>query len=728
MKPNSEPVNIDIVRRAFISATLVGLAGCGGGAGVSATETSPVPGGEPAPQPSAPPAPQPPDVPVPPAPPQAPPPPPPPPPAPPTPPAPPPPAPVSFDARITFQQLALGNIVLFESYHEASRYERYRRLQVLSGDRASIQFKGFDFTSGGTLRPLGGRRYTLMVDGRATTSVDVALGTTTAQFDLDLSGIDPGWRRLDISGLAQAETCPTWWAFVQRGAVAAQSFTPVVMGTYELIRRSDWSHAWAIAPGEYRPAPKPLTRRSYVNFETALAKAELHCSQLVPLREGDIHRPNKNPVGLLSAFDRQAYFWSDLIAEQPRLPLLDGPRGVGNLAMATHVEVGRGPRGNIFACDPWRMVRLGPDGTITTLVGYRHRGPGSHWEDIADVELVGDWSAVPASRRGFHELWGFAWDQRTLVTNEAAAPIPSENNEKPHVVGPTVFLADSQNDRIVKVEFSAVAHNVPPRVTEFITGASDPWDVVFHEGVLYVTERKAHRIAAYDATTGAYLRTVVQGAAMAVIDRIRIPALTVSLATAQAQPCVAPEGLYFHDGWLYFGSVAQAQVRRVNLISGEVQVVCPVRIDINTNFVKIAVSDGTFGPRGTVFIWAWSPRSQGFPDSILPDGTPWLWFREDVTGAGQWGEMTYTTAGAIGQGRLVTAGVNDGLLVISKRATSDPVASDAVTRGAAEYKRRGLHLLHGEHGFGFYGLALPFGKSDDIDAYLSFHGNQPGFA
>jgi hypothetical protein len=720
MQPETTLPPIDLRRRVLVGTAVLGLVGCGGGKG--GTETSAENGvGKPpteppasgsAPPPAAAPAPNPPPS-SPPAPPS---------------PTPPPPPPVSFDARITFQQMALSQTVLFESFHEGSRYERFRRLQVLSGDRAQLRFKGFDFATGGTLRVLSGTRYSLLVDGETKAFVHVPANTTTAQFDVDLTQISPGWRRIEVGGLAGGETSPGWWVFVQRGSVGEQAFTPVVMSTFELIRRADSSHGFAIAPGKYRPAAKPLVRRDYTPFDTALPKAELNCTQLVPLRESDIHRPNLDPAGILSAFDRQSYFWSDVFAAEPRVALLDGPRGVGTFGMATHVEIGRGPRGNVFACDPWRMVRIGADGSITTLVGKRHRGPASHYEGPQNLELVGDWSSVPIDRRGFHELWGFAWDERTLAINAAAAPIPSENNEQPHVVGPTVFLADTQNDRIVRVEFSATAHNLPARVTEFITGVADPWDIVFREGLLYVAERKAHRISAWDASTGAFVRTVVQGAALATVARDRISYLTTSLADARGEKCVAPEGLYLLDDWLYFGSRAQAQVRRVHLRTAELQVVCPVDVDGNTNFVKIALSDGSFGPRGTVFMWTWSSKNFGFPQTILPDGSPWPWYHEDHVGAGQWGAFAYPSAGAVGGGRLVTGGVNEGLLVVAKRSTSDTVASDAVRRGALEYKRRGLHLLFGEHGFGFFSLAQPFGYSADIDAYLSFHGHQRGFA
>jgi hypothetical protein len=45
--------------------------------------------------------------------------------------------------------------------------------------------------------------------------------------------------------------------------------------------------------------------------------------------------------------------------------------------------------------------------------------------------------------------------------------------------------------------------------------------------------------------------------------------------------------------------------------------------DGNSQFVKIALSDGTFGPRGTLFIWTFSNRDLGMPVVFLPDGTRW---------------------------------------------------------------------------------------------------------
>lgn len=634
----------------------------------------------------------------------------------------------------------LSSLVITKSYHQDSRYERFRRVVVLRGDTMGVPFNAYSLAGGGVPQAFQGRSYSLLIDGRQVATVDVAVGAKETVFQADLRGVQAGWRRMEIAGLTGTESNPVWFAYRLNGPVGEQAWMPVVRGTYELTQRSDFMHAFALAPSRVNPTPRPLVRRTYTPFSTVLPRKDMNCSQLVPVRFGDTHRPNVNKDGILSSFDTQAYFWDDMTRKIPRLPLLDGPRGVGTICMTTHIEIGSAapdgrPRNNVYACDPWRVVKISEDGTIKTLVGYRHRDNKlSHWQDPAAVELVGDWSAVPADRRGFHEMWGMAWDERTLVINEAAARIPSENNDKPHVTGPVMFLADTQNDRICKVEFSATSHTAPAKVTELVRNIGDPWDIVYYEGLIFVTERTSHRIAAYDATTGAFVKTVVQGRALANVSNFRFVTRTATLEQVQAEPCVAPEGLYKlkDDPWLYFSSVAMGQVRRVHLDTGELQVVCDVPTNSNSMYLKIAVGDGSFGPRGTVFVWSWQNGQFGFPFTWLPPGSgytnwqgvrrEWKWYEEKAV-VGQWSGFVYATAGAVGQGRLICGGANEGLQVISLRQTGDRATSEAVERGAREFKTRALNLLHGDHGFGFYGEPLPWGVSSNLDAYLEFHGH-----
>jgi hypothetical protein len=616
-------------------------------------------------------------------------------------------------------------------------YQRYQRLLILSGTAAQVKIMGMNLGTGqGAKRAFLGATYHLLCDKVRVASVTIPANTFTATFTVDATRLSQGWHHFDIEGGVDGESAQPLWAFVKHDAtVGEQPFTPISRGQYERsLSATSNIDMWVKAPGRYAPTPKPiLTRRTYQAPPSQLLRRDLHCEQLVPIRTGDMYRPNRSAEGILSTFDGQAYFWSTLHAAKPTLALLDGPRGVGTLSMATHMALstaapdGR-PRNNVYFCDPWRVGKISEDGTITTLVGYRHRNNTlTHWEDsthAAGLELIGDWSAVPETRRGFHELWGMAWDERTLQINEAVPRIATEGNEHPHFSGPVMFVSDSQRNRVCRIEFSATQHGVPPKVTEFITGLLDPWDIVYANGLIYVSERQSHRIAAYDAVTGALRKVVVQGQPLASVDINREVRLISTLAVAQAAPCVAPEGLYLQDGWLYFASKAQAQVRRVHLTTGALEVVRAIGIDGNSKFAKLAVSDGTFGPRGTTFTWTWSIAQYGHAQVVFPNGTQMPAWWPTTGGTGQWKEHCgYATCGAVGQGRLISAGMVEGVMRISRTQTGDMAPSAAAERGRLEYVKRGLHLLHGTNGFGFYGVPQPWGLSADIDAFLESYGH-----
>jgi hypothetical protein len=620
------------------------------------------------------------------------------------------------------RQMSFARMVMFRLYFEGGRYERYQRLVLLEGSTATLEFYGYDWTNNGNPRALQASTYRLLVDGVERATVDVPSATNTAQFTLDLGPISEGWHEFDIVG-ATGETCPQMWAYVQKGASPVnRDWMPVSLGTYGLVFDTNGRHFSGTVPTRFLPTVIHLTARETPAFSEALSRPDLVQTRLVPIRQDDDHRPNLTRAGLMTTFNTQSYFWADFTAAKPRVPQLDGPRGQGTVAMATHLQVGR--RGTYF-CDPWRVGVVQSDGIVKTLAGYRHKPTPSFFSGEQELELVGDWSAIPEARRGFHELWGLAWDPRTLGTNPGA---PLIGGEEPHTVGPRAFVADTQNNRIVSLRFSPTSRDAPPVVTEFITGINDPWDCVCDaDGVLYVSERLSHRIVAYNASTGALIRVVVSGPNMSGINGSRQPFRRNPLATVQAQTCVGPEGLYLQDGWLYFGTRAMEQVKRINLASGEIQVVANVLCDDNSLYMKIAVSDGTFGPRGTVFVAAWSVINYGYPQAYLPNGRPW----DYVAGNGEpglpWGFSSYPTAVAVANGRMIQASVNDGLLQLSRKLAGDAYLNrDRYFNGRRLWKDRGFKLLYGDDGWGYYGLPLPWGQHADIDYMLESNGHRRG--
>jgi hypothetical protein len=685
---------------------------------------------------------------------------PPPPPAPEPPPPPPPPPPPAPAVDVVRESLNLAKLINFDGVTD--RYQRFQNLLVLDGafPTGQIKITGADLSAGGVRRLLSNLSYTLLFDDQPVASLSLASPLYYASFTVDLANISHGWHRLGLAG-ATGESVQTYFVFVLKDKTAPDpALMPVVRNYYERAMSSTPSeHRWAWVPATFAPRTLPITPRSSgaprvpPPTVTSLDRAGLHCEPLVPVRFGDTHRPVRNKDGILSTFDTQSYFWSQLTAKYPTVPCMDGPRGVGTVSMATHLEVGlagstQGPSGgnieslgfieNTYFTDAWRVGKVKKDGRVITILGWKHRELPAQWQDavkngvnyheglLHSLELVGDWSAIPAERRGLREVWGMAWDRRTVTFDPAQPPStdPREMGLVPHRTGMVIFLPDSQNNRIVRAEFPADTHFDYNRTkaTEFIT-AQDPWDCVGENGVLYVSERKSHRICAYSMDTGALLRVVVQGASVGVTIDVNREVLygASTLLQRQAQPCCAPEGLFLQDGWLYFASKAQAQVRRVNLTTGALEVVRPIYIDGNSKFAKLALSDGTFGPRGSTFTWTWSNAQQGGPEIYIGAVKQNIWWNMSG-GTGDWfAHAGYGTAGCAQFGKCLSANMLEGISHITKSQPGDKVETAAVTAGRLKWDEH--RLLHGHDGFGFYGAPLPWGIDSDIDAYLTFKGH-----
>lgn len=647
-------------------------------------------------------------------------------PPPPAPEPPPPPPPPPVDSTVQTRALNMARMLLWAPWLESSRYQRFQKLALLKQGANTVILRSTDQAAGGSNRPFAQAQYVVLVDGVEHVTIAPPAGATSFAVAFDLSTLSEGWHWIDIRQDGD-ETPVPYPVYVQHGAhPVPQPTIPVVLGSIGSASRV----LWANLPSTYSPTVLPLPAREYPHSSAPVTRASIVQQNIVPWRTGDLYRPVDIGGGAMVALSRQPYFFDHLIAARPYLPSFDGPRGIGAVSMATHLQVGR--TGGVYFTDSWRVGHISPTGVVRTLAGWRHKSPLAI-ESMSDaaIELVGDWSAVPVDRRGFHELWGMAWDQRTLAVG--GDPIPNGVNgpEQPHITGPVCFVSDSQRNRVCRIEFDPRSHDTPAKVTEFITGLADPWDLAYDDGVLYVSERQAHRIAAYDATTGAFIRVVVQGSALAVVNTRKM-VRTASFDVTRAQPCVAPEGLAYQDGWLYFASLAQAQIRKVSVTTGELVVVCNVSVDDNSKFVKIAIGDGTFGPRGMLAATTWSAMGMGRPLLFNPDGTAISWTNANGGGAGP--GMTFESIGygcavGIGNGRMVFSSSAEGVLQVSRALASDATISAATwSAGRLEYWNAGFELTHGAGGFGFCGLPLPWGRSAALDTYLQAHGHTKGIA
>jgi hypothetical protein len=678
--------------------------------------------------------------------------------------------PPSEDDLQEFVIADLNYVIAFDAWSSSPTYIRHLEMMEFGGASASIQFRGFRYTGSNDHRPLGNvpfgsntteqqalrhdaisTTFFLLVDGipSATQIVNQPAKTananpayiTQASFTLDLTGIAEGWHKLSVTG-SPVESCVPYYCYVRKsGTAAAHTSAPIITDSYERMIQSAGLY-YGMVPTNLVPTAKPLVARECPSFSTAVSRTLLFLEMLGPIVSNKtMRRPTISALGARSTMNAQSYHYYHMFNKYPSVHLLDGPRGVGCTPMLTHIMVDR--HGGAYACDPWRVVRISPTGHVTTRAGYKHhRDTLPYWEDSLatglNAELVGDWSAIPVERRGFHELWGLAFDLDSVSVPNLATGDPQQVNpttgvlEHPHSTGPRLFVADTQNNRICLLTFDRDDFNAVPVITEFLTGLNDPWDCVWHDNVLYVSERKDDRIAAYNATTGAFIRVVVSGTpGLATVDAGRDVTRHVPLATIQAEDVVAPEGLFYQDGWLYYGSYAMNQVKRVNLTTDVVEVAVNTAVDNNSHYMKIALSDGTFGPRGTIFVSTWSNVRSGFPHAYLADGSQWS--ISSVTSSapargkgGAWASLGYSSAIGAGMGRLLCGHSGEGLVQISLALPSDTTPNQTTySAGKDQWLASAHHLLHGPYGYGPFGLPLPWGQSAQIDYFLTTNGHTP---
>jgi len=620
----------------------------------------------------------------------------------------------------------------FDFWNGTSRYSRWQEHEAwVAGQLVRVGFDCQAIGNGGGTVKMAGGRYALTLDGVEIASIDIEPGATKGRFSVQTDTLPHGYGVLDIVG---PEPALPWPVFVRRVDGPEPEWMPVATASHEVaVGRRPFLIKWV--PARFDPVLVPLTKRSYEPFSDARSSKHLSLEKLVVDHQ---RRPARAKGGELCTMQRQWYTIGDAVAKLPKQALLDGPRGRACLGYITHAMVGTGtqtadptsePRGNVYVSTPWSVVRIGPDGTATTLFGYRHPGIANYWEDPTNVELVGGFGPdEPAP----HEIWGMAWLKSSLGVDTSAAPIPGEDNRQPHLVPPKLLFTNPQNDRIQVAEFDPRAHGPAKRVTTWFKGP-DVWDVVGPwRGSYFASVRGEHRVVQLDEN-GTIERVLLQGRPLSRVDHSRLVIRLAALTEIQAEPVVSPEGLALMDDWLYIASHAMGQVIRLNLETGERQVVKAFASDHNY-FLKIAVSDGSFGPRHTLFITSWTVGRFGFPAAFLPDGTNWP--LSTYSGAtarprgagGVWEGFSYNGAVGVGGGRLIGGGAGEGVWEIAATQAGSPAVDGAKYQaGKKRWYSSGYWLTHGEGGFGHFGLPLPWGENPEIDYYLQCHGhtNQP---
>ncbi len=663
----------------------------------------------------------------------------PPPPAPaPEPPAPPP-APPPTDPRIgqvVTVPLNPAKLIAPRAYlRDSTTYERLQDPVIVDGDSWVFEFRVLD---GDKQRPFSAR-YAVFVD-QVDTGVEV-VGATGSVARATLTGLASGWRMVEAA--APGETCVPAWIFVRKPGDPPPTMRPVWLGSHDVQHNNQnafTQYVWV--PMELDPQAAPLKPRKPVPFSDRLMRRDLFAEEWVPVQHGDIYRPRVTR-GVMHSCNQQNYLINPVLAAYGGAAQLDGPRGVGTLSGVTHIQVGRvrtDGTAAIYASEGNRIAKVNPDGEITTLLGARSRSPAARSipPTADDYELVGDWSAIPAAERGIVETWGFSWRPSSVATDPGAPPIPNPVElEQPHVgPGPQLIVADSQRGRLLRAQFRPDVHGVPPVVTVLAGGLADPWDVVCPDDgddLAYVAERGTDSIVAVRMSNGVKMGAVVAGARGLVAYQGRRMVRTATLDKVRAQPCIAPEGLAYQDGWLYWASFAQRQIRRLEIKTGTVEVLITIddsRIlnDIGSQYAKITISDGTFLPRGSIALSSWS-SDEGMPAiwAREPDGryTWWPLLAAGNEGPGlPWSSNGYGSTAAFGGGMLACGSSLEGLTVIT-RAQGEPRVDWARDYEPARLewrKTRGLHMLHGDAAIPRYRVPLPWGASPLTDRWMELQG------
>jgi len=635
----------------------------------------------------------------------------------------------------------------FDYWNGNSRYTRFEHHVTWKGDTATVKFKCQELGGGGKQK-LQGAEYSLRdyYTGDVLDTVTVEPGATGGAFKVDVGKLADGWLVLDMTAHG-TETAIPFPVYVLRGELPAQQWTPVWTGSSG--HGSHFHLHWVRVDGEQKAMPLP--RREYPHFDHVPAESNLYFETPTGTLESQARRIFRTKDGVLTTATRQWYTWNDLVRKLPRLPLLDGPCGVNSLGYPTHISVGvarqeddatSAPLDNLYVTTPWSLCRVSPEGAVKTLAGYRHKGVPTYWNDPPELELVGDWSGVPEDEpRGFHEIWGGCVVPATVRVDEAAPRIPEEGNRHPHLVdpdipfkGPTFIAADSQNNRLAAVEHSATSHATPAKVTVFAKG-DDYWDCVAWHDRIIASERGAHRVVELDIH-GNVTRVIAQGAALAAVDFNRFVIRTAPLDMIQAEQVVLPEGLYVVGDWLYIASSAMAMVQRRHLVDEDRPREVIVKFGSGgvkaDNYWKIAVSDGTALPEGTIFLTDWTVSEFGGPAVYAPDGTKMKKglmnpynsrFLHRGKGGGGFSSIGYSAAVAAKNGRVVFGSSYEGLRAVSLALPTDKdVDRDAYSRGRKLWRSLGYGLKFGGHAQNRFGESLPWGEHPDMDEFMRICG------
>jgi len=717
----------------------------------------------------------------------------------------------------TVYETPVNTAVTITDYYqyESGRYQRYKKLlefktsaivpAVATGTAVPLAVQAIGFAAGGTVLALNAPGYVRIDMGVQAVSTDGVVGPLNVRASYKITGNEHAGNLsgtfadeadgpilltyFGIDATGNSTKLLTHGAYLNRtGAAKDHPYCWIQNNTrnWETVR------GWGYAPNHQyalvkvadlaTTRVKPITRPVGPAFNTTKAAGQLTRIEVVP---GDSSQNTDNalqvsPDGINNTEARQNYTYADLVLNWPVLPLLDGPRGVCTAPYTTDIVTGR--NGKMYCANPWQCFVMDWQGNKRTLYGLRHKYP-LNWNYTRaggpEVEVVGDWdSSIPAGERFAWESWSMAWDRRSLFPINMTAPIPPNETEQPHASadvpqfgGPVHFRTD-RHGYILRVAFDGKSHATPAKIVRWCA-VNDPWSVACVGAYLYVWERGLHRISIWSADTpNTYLGDIIADPTASTLGHIDQPSrawVGQDYPACRLHTIVAPEGGFILDGFIYWGSSAQHEVRRIPVSpdangmlkpTGPYEVACRPTFNEKSFFVYIKGSPGTFGPRGMIAITTWSIANFGRPELFLPvagvaaDGTPlshskaWPWQTYGagliqgrglvVSGQSAWESDSYGSAVDFGYegntafpgdpayGALACASANGNISVYcaSDDTLDGPLLTGTPQANLQASLRRGTtyYQVHNETLFGSYckgpNWALPWGQNPDQDVFM----------
>jgi len=597
--------------------------------------------------------------------------------------------------------------------------------------------------SGTTPGALGWPRVRLVVDGTPATEW-VQFTEPKYRFTLDIPDGHHwiGAEVEDPNGIA--------WEVIEKSFVVNTTGAPLpAQAPWTMRSRFDLTYN-LLSPGHaqlsYPGTPPvahgvPLKPRVVEPFATRLPLKDLWTRRLSHHDDTNMRRIfSRLPTGDVCLEQDQKYFYYDAVSPSlaaairlpPRVTLMDGGRGLSTLGYVYKIILDPGGKGMYMSDTIGRICFMSWSGSVTTICGWRnppktlkvHSSLRESHPDLyaTGMEMVGDWSRVPDPHR-LAEPWGIA------VKADPGTPTPHLG-----------WVCDTLSNRILffdhwtahsaanylRTGLGPVGYVPPDAPTGQTTMAvwldrsspgiipemlDEPWDITEDPSgeYLYWTNFKSGTIcrAHIDGTDPEVLYRPAHNptdAELQIPQRLSnslwnwpSPSIPIRTLTADGTFGVSnhfrPQAIAFVPGEP--DTLLVAHRYEYNLVTYDFQTktsttfaVIPKVDQWGVSDIAMALSDGTFGPRGDIFIDMWKVKRR-----FAADGTDLgVWFGTPmsnpdgiVTGPAAVSSMPgYSWGIAVGQGRLVSVGSAGGsqFLEVTKRQPTDPTPDiPRITRG-----------------------------------------------